>query len=115
MTIINFKLQKNNKIIISENNIRCINQNNKLLFKINDIKYTYSDNLLVKESNTDIITLDFNKKLCSIYIKDLNKKLYLNLTYVSIEKLKNSIKIKYKIETDNNCINIISLESMKSS
>ena len=115
MQEINFSLKKDNKFIIKENNIKCINQNNKLLFKIDGIKYTYYNNILIKESGNDIITLDFNKKESKIYLKDINNSLYLKIQDVNIKNNKNLIKIEYKIETEKNSLNIISLEYKKSS
>ena len=115
MNIIKFNLKKNNKNIINEDNIKCIYQNNKLIFKIDNIKYKFYNNILIKESPDEIITLDFNERKCKIHLLEINKDLFVNITYVNIKKYKNIIKIEYKIETDNNSLNIITLEYKKSS
>ena len=115
MSKLNFSFKKNNKYIIKKNNIKCIEQNDKILFKLDGIKYTYYNNIITKESDNDIIVLDFNKKLAQIYLKDIKNTLYLKILEINIIKEKNLIKIEYKIETEEKTLNIISLEYKKSS
>ena len=110
MEKLNFKLIKDNKTIINENNITCISQNNKILFTISGIKYSYFTNIFIKETKEEIIKLDFNKKLCTITLKEYNNSLNLNLLNVFIENNNKYIKIEYKIETEDNINNIIRIE-----
>ena len=110
MKKINFKLIKDNKIIINENNINCITLNNRILFTINGIKYTYDNSIFIKETKEEIIKLDFNKELCTITLKEYNNSLNLNIKVINIENNDNIIKVKYKIETEEDIVNIISIE-----
>ena len=110
MKKINFKLIKDNKIIINENNINCIIQNNKILFTIDGIKYSYNNNIFIKETKEDIIKIDFNKESCTITLKEYNNSLNLKINILNIENNNKFIKIEYKIETEENVNNIISIE-----
>ena len=110
MKIINFKLIIDNKIIKNVNNINCITLNNKILFTIDGIKYTYNNNIFIKETKEEIIKIDFNKELCTITLKEYNNSLNLNINIIKIENNDNLIKIEYKIETEENINNIISIE-----
>ena len=110
MKKLNFKLIKDNKNIINENNINCIIQNNKILFTIDGIKYTYENNILKKETKEEIIKLDFNKELCTITLKEYNNILNLNINVINIENNNKFIRIEYIIETEENINNIISIE-----
>ena len=110
MKKINFKLIKDNKIIINENNINCIILNDKILFTIDGIKYTYENNIFIKETKEEIIKLDFNNELCTITLKEYNNSLNIKIYKKNIENNNKNIKIKYKIETEENINNIISIE-----
>lgn len=110
MKKINFKLIKDNKNIINENNINCIIQNNKILFTIDGIKYSYNNNIFIKETKEEIIKLDFNKELCTIMLKEYNHSLNIKINLLNIENNTKFIRIKYKIETEENINNIISIE-----
>lgn len=110
MKKINFKLIKDNKITINENNINCIMLNNKILFTIDGIKYTYENNIFIKETKEEIIKLDFNKELCTITLKEYNNNLNLKINQINIENNNNLIIIEYKIETEENINNIIRIE-----
>ncbi len=110
MQLINFSLKKNNKFIINENNIKCINQENKIIFKINNDKYIYNNKMLTKETTNEIIKLDFNNNLCNIFLKEYNNNLVIKLELINIEKTNKFIEIKYKVETEIEDINIIRLE-----
>lgn len=113
MNKLNFILKKDNNIIINENDIKCINQNNKLIFKLNGIKYIFNNNILTKETDNELIELDFNKEQCNIFLKEYNNNLLVNMSLLNIENKENFIEIKYKIETEENCINIIRMEYIK--
>lgn len=115
MKKINFSLKKNNEYIINKKNINCINNDNKLSFIIDGIKYQYFNNILIKESDSDIVTFNFDKKKVQIYLKEIDKNLNVLLTKVDIKKSKNIIKIEYIIETENDTNNIITIEYTKSS
>ena len=115
MKTINFTLLKNKNILIQENNIKCLENSDKIIFKINDIKYTYDKYKLTKETQDEIIYLDFNNKKASIYLKKHGNNLILELTDVRINKTKEIEEIEYKIETENNIINIIKIEYIKNS
>ena len=110
MNKINFKLIKDNKNIINENNINYIIHNNKILFNIDGIKYSYSNNIFIKENKEEIIKLDFKKELCTITLKEYNNSLNLNINLINIENNNNFIIIEYKIETEEKVNNIISIE-----
>ena len=115
MQKINFVFIKNNERIIEENNINCITNKDKTIFKIDGIKYTYLNNIIIKEDENHIITLDFNERKCIIYLKEINNTLVLEIKNIKIKKDKNIIKIEYKIESEENTHNIISIEYKKSS
>ena len=110
MKKINFKLIKDNKIIINEKNINCIILKDKILFTIDGIKYTYENNIFIKETKEEIIKLDFNNELCTITLKEYNNSLNIKIYKKNIENNNKSIKIEYKIETEENINNIISIE-----
>ena len=110
MKKINFKLIKDNKNIIIENNINCILQNNKILFSIKGIKYSYNNNIFIKETKEEIIKLDFNKELCTITLKEYKNSLNIKINVLYIENNNKFIRIEYKIETEENINNIISIE-----
>ena len=110
MKKINFKLIKDNKTIINEDNINCIIHNNKILFTKDGIKYSFNNNIFIKETKEEIIKLDFIKGLCTITLKKYNNSLNLNINVLNIKKNNKLIKIEYKIETEENINNIISIE-----
>ena len=111
---VNFSLKKNNKYIIKEDNLKCI-KSNKIIFKINNDKYTFFNDSLIKETSSEIITLDFKNSICNIYLKEHNHNLYLKLDKIKIKKEENFIQIDYFIETENTTHNIITIEYTKSS
>ena len=96
MKKINFKLKKDNKIIINENNINCITINNKILFTIDGIKYTYNNNIFIKETREEIINMDFNKELCTITLKEYNNSLNLKMNIINIKN--NDKHFEYDLE-----------------
>lgn len=110
MNKINFKLEKNNDIIIKEDNINCINQNNKITFIINDIKYIYDNNIFTRETKEEIISLDLINNNCLINLKKEKLDLNLKIQVIENKKQDNIISIKYKIETEENIVNIITIE-----
>ena len=110
MKKLNFKLIKDNKNIINENNINCIILNNKILFNIDGIKYTFDNNIFIKETKEEIIKLDFNKELCTIILKEYNNNFNINIIVTNIDNNNKFLKIEYKIETEENINNIISIE-----
>jgi len=110
MKKINFKLSKNEKIVINKTNINAIMNNNKLSFIIDGIKYNYENNILTKESKQEIIKLDFNKEICNIKLKQYNNSLNINLEVINIIKNDKITKVEYKIETEEDIVNIINIE-----
>lgn len=110
MRLINFKLEKNEEIVIKKNNINCIDQPNKITFVIDGIKYSYDNNNFIKETKEEIILLDFKKNICKITLKSHNISLNLNINVIKNKKIDNIISIKYKIETEQNILNIITIE-----
>ena len=110
MKSINFKLEKNNKTIIDKKNINCIENFNKITFVIDDIKYSYDNNIFNKETDEDIVSLDLKNNICKITLKPQNISLNLNINVIENKKTDNIISIKYKIETEENIVNIITIE-----
>lgn len=115
MKLINFKLQKNEEIIINKTNINCIDQHNKITFVIDGIKYSYNNNVFTKSTKEDIITLNLKNNTSKITLKPQNINLNLNIFVIENKKTDNIISIKYKIETEKNIINTITIEYIKSS
>ena len=110
MKSINFKLEKNNETIIDKKNINCIENFNKITFVIDDIKYSYDNNIFNKETDEDIVSLDLKNNICKITLKPQNMSLNLNSNVIENKKIDNIISIKYKIETEENIVNIITIE-----
>ena len=110
MKLINFKLEKNNETIIDKKNINCIENFNKITFVIDDIKYSYDNNIFNKETDEDIVSLDLKNDICKITLKPQNMSLNLNINVIENKKIDNIISIKYKIETEENIVNIITIE-----
>ena len=110
MKKINFKLEKNNEIIINERNINCIEKYNKVSFIIDGIKYCYDNNIFTKETKEERISLDFIKNNCQITLLPQNLYLNLNINVIETKKVDNIISIKYEIETEENTTNIITIE-----
>ena len=110
MKKINFKLEKNEEIIIDEKNINSIITKNKTTFIINGIKYSYENNIFTRETEEEIIKINFNKKNSIITLKKENISLELNIEVKNIDKKDNKIILKYKIETEDNIINKITIE-----
>lgn len=110
MKSINFKLEKNNETIIDKKNINCIENFNKITFVIDDIKYSYDKNIFNKETDEDIVSLDLKNNICKITLKPQNISLNLNINVIENKKIDNIISIKYKIETEENIVNIITIE-----
>ena len=110
MKSINFKLEKNNETIIDKKNINCIENFNKITFVIDDIKYSYDNNIFNKETDEDIVSLDLKNNICKITLKPQNMSLNQNINVIENKKIDNIISIKYKIETEENIVNIITIE-----
>ena len=110
MKLINFKLEKNNETIIDKKNINCIENFNKITFVIDGIKYSYDNNIFNKETDDDIVSLDLKNNMCKITLKPQNMSLNLNINVIENKKIDNIIFIKYKIETEENIVNIITIE-----
>lgn len=110
MKKINFKLTKNNNVIINEKNLNSIDNNNKLSFVIEGIKYSYQNNIFTKETKKDLIELDFNKELCKITLKEYNNFINLKLDVINIIDNDKITKVEYKIETEEEVVNIINIE-----
>lgn len=110
MQTINFTLTKNNNEIISKQNIKAINNKSKITFVINKEKYEYNNRILIKENNTEKITLDFNKNMCTILLKEGDYILNCKIDSIIDEKNKNIVIINYKIETEEDVLNTIKLE-----
>ena len=110
MKLINFKLEKNEETIIDKNNIKCIESFNKITFVIDGIKYSYDNNIFIKETEEDIVSLDLKNNICKITLKPQNMSLNLNINVIENKKIDNIISIKYKIETEENIVNIITIE-----
>ena len=110
MNKLNFKLIKDNEIIIEENNINCIINENKTQFIIDGIKYTFENNIFTRSTKDELIIFDFEKELCKITLKEYNNSINLKLEEINIEKNNKIITIKYKIETEEEVNNIISIE-----
>lgn len=109
---IDFTFIKDNEYIIDRKNIKCI-KNKNLIFIIDHTKYRLYDNILEKETNDDLITLDFKKGTCKILLKKENYYLNLNLTVIKYEKSDNILNIKYSIESDEDKINTIIINFKK--
>lgn len=110
MKKINFELIKNNESIIKEKNINCLIKKDKINFIIQGIKYTFINNIFIKESKEEIIELDFNKELCKITLKNYNNFITLKINVINIINNNKIKKVEYKIETEDNIINIINIE-----
>ena len=110
MKKINFKLTKNKNIIINEKNINCIDNNNKLSFIIEGIKYSYQNNVFIKETKEEILELDFNKEICKITLKEYNNFINIKLDVINTMNNDKITKVEYKIETEEDVVNIISIE-----
>lgn len=106
---LDFKLIKNNNVIINENNINCIENRNKVFFYIEGIKYSYDNNIFTKETKEEIISFNFNTSECKITLKENNLSLILNINILEI-KTEEEINIKYNIETEENTTNEIILK-----
>ena len=109
MKKIKFNLKKNDETIIEETT-NCIINNEKINFILNGIKYTYTNNIFIKETKEEIIELDFNKELCKIILKQYNNSINLKIDVLNIITNNKLIEVKYKIETEDNIINIINIE-----
>ena len=83
---------------------------NKITFVIDGIKYSYDNNIFNKETDDDIVSLDLKNNICKITLKPQNISLNLNINVIKNKKTDNIISIKYKIETEENIINIITIE-----
>lgn len=64
------------------------------------VKYNYNKNILHRETKDLILNYDFNEEKANILIKELNKELNPILQVLSIDKNKNDINIKYKLEEE---------------
>ena len=110
MKKINFSLIKNEEVIIEEKNINSIINNNKISFIIDGIKYTYQNKIFTRETEEEIIELNFNKEMCKITLKEYNNFINVKLDVINIidnDKIK---KVEYKIETEEDTVNIINIE-----
>ena len=106
---IDFKFIKNNEYIINRNNIKCI-KNKSIIFVIDKTKYKFYDDILEKETEEDLITLDFKNENCKILLKKENYCLNLNINVINYEKTDNIVNIKYNIESESDVNNTIIIE-----
>ena len=109
---IDFTFMKDNEYIINRKDIKCIN-NNKLIFIIDKTKYKLKEYILEKETDEDLITLDFERQNCKILLKKENFCLNLNLNVIKYEKKDNILNIKYSIESEDDVINTIIINYKK--
>ena len=110
MKKINFNLIKNNEIIIDEKSLNSIQNNNKISFIIDGIKYSYQNNIFTKETKEEVIELDFKEEICKITLKEYNNFLNLKLDVINIKDNDKITKVEYKIETEEDVVNIINIE-----
>jgi len=110
MKKINFKLIKNEEIIIEKKELNSIQINKKTSFVIEGIKYSYSNNVFTKETKEDLIELDFNKEICKITLKEYNNSINIKLDVINIINNDKITKVEYKIETEEDIVNIINIE-----
>ena len=72
--------------------------------------YQYDNIKFIRETKEEIIELDLIKEKCFITLKEQNLNLNLNIKCLENKKVDNIIYIKYIIETEENIVNIITIE-----
>lgn len=109
MKLINFKLIKNNETYINERNIKCI-YNNKLIFMVDNDKYSYYNDIFERKTEKELIIFDLKNQECKLYIEGYNNYFPIKIEVIEYIKNEEKINIKYKIETEENIVNIITIE-----
>ena len=109
---IDFTIIKNNEYIIDRKSIKCI-YNNKIIFLIDNTKYRLYEYILEKETQDDLIILDFQNNNCKIKLKKENYELILNINVIKYEKKDNILNIQYSIETEEDVVNTIIISFKK--
>lgn len=62
------------------------------------ITYNLKNNVLEKENNELKLTLDFNNKIVTYYLQELNQKFSSNFTIISLTNSNKQVIIRYRIE-----------------
>ena len=102
--LLNFKVFKNNKLIIDKNNIAYSKKFDKILFESDNNKYQLEINnsyYLTKENSESLINIIFkDKPKCSIYLKEYNLSLAVIVEDYKVLKEDNKYTFIYQLETD---------------
>ena len=72
---------------------------NKITFVIDGIKYSYDNNIFIKETEEDIVSLDLKNNICKITLKPQNMSLNLNINVIENKKIDNTLILKKDLST----------------
>ncbi len=105
---IHIKLLNDNNIIL-DTLASYKNNNNLITFTIDDMFHTLNikEEILTRENDEYLFTLDIKKKKSTINLKKENYILHLNVEYAILFTNQNIYEISYRIETQDNDIKII--------
>lgn len=117
ISVLSFKLNKNNSNIIAKNNIAYSKIFDKILFEIDEFKYYLLINKQYIEFHRENNDYYFNLKIgkantCELYLKKEKLSLPIDIEYISNERIKDGIIIKYRLATEDD-INEVVIEGIK--
>ena len=87
--------------------IEFFKNNEKIEIEENSVKYLEKDNIIIRDTSEYLIYLDFNKKNCSLKLKEQELTVYIDVLNMSEKRTNNSIHLSYILESEPEAINEI--------
>ena len=110
--VYDIKLYKNDKLEKEYNSIKGLSDKKRIILKLDDTKTIVNEKEFIRENDEYKFSIDFNNNKSIIHLKEHNLSYDIKVLDAKYTKKEKEIEIKYKIETDEDLIKIIIVESM---
>ena len=109
--IINIELHKNNKLDKKYSKIKSIHHDDTYICTPFDAKTSLNENIFTRETKDYKFELNINKKVASYFLKEKNILFDIEVEKALYTKEKNNIILEYKIDSEEQPIKIVVIES----